>query len=309
MNDIRVSAVIPCYNYGRFLGEAIESVLAQTVPAHEIIVVDDGSTDDTPEVARSFGDKVRYVRTPNGGVSAARNAGIALAEGGLIAFLDADDRWLPQKLERQVPVMAADPTIGLLHAGSRVFNGENGQTLCSPLPSQRMSIHDLMNCCAISLPSTIVPRRVFSAVGGFDEAHSSTEDWEMWLRIAAKYQVVGCREILVEYREHHESLSRGNALGHFRGCMAVLTKAGKIHRHCKPCENAIRSARQRLGLELYSKLSAEARDCFRRGQFLDGCKRRIMSVWNYPQIILAARQILRRRLAKKAPPPCETVFE
>jgi len=303
--DLRVSAVIPCYNYGRFLGEAIESVLAQTRPAHEVIVVDDGSTDDTPEVVRRFGGRTRYVRTPNRGVCAARNTGIALAEGGLVAMLDADDRWLPQKLERQVLIIAGNPKIGLLHAGSRVFDGETGETLCKPMPSPRMDIHALMNRCAVSLPSTVVPRRVFNDVGGFNEALSYAADWEMWLRIATKYEVVGCQETLVEYREHQASMSHGNALGHFRGCMTVLTKAGRIHGDCQLCADAIRSARRRLSWEHYTKMSAQARDSFRRGRFFEGCQRRLTSIWRYPKIVFATPQILRRRLAGASEPQGE----
>ena len=151
---LKVSAVIPCYNYGRFLGEAIESVLSQTFSAHEIIVVDDGSTDGTPEVARRYGEKIRYHRTENRGVSAARNAGIALAEGDLIAFLDADDRWLPNKLECQVPVFDGTPGVGLVHARSRVFDGVTGESLCEPMPNPSLDIHALINCCSISIPCT-----------------------------------------------------------------------------------------------------------------------------------------------------------
>ena len=107
---VKVSVVIPTYNYGRFITEAVESVRAQTVSDIQIIVVDDGSTDDTPEIISRINDpRLEVVRIPNGGVSAARNAGLALARGEFIAFLDADDRWTPQLLERQLSVLAAEP--------------------------------------------------------------------------------------------------------------------------------------------------------------------------------------------------------
>ena len=110
---MRTSVIIPCYNYGSFLGEAIRSVQRQAITDLEIIVVDDGSTDNTPEVVGSIGDRrVCYVRTTHRGISAARNEGLSLARGEFIAFLDADDRWRPEKLSRQLAVMEAEPDIG-----------------------------------------------------------------------------------------------------------------------------------------------------------------------------------------------------
>src|SRR5947209_13220762 len=103
-----VSVIIPTYNHGRFIADAIESVLAQTYPVSEIIVVDDGSTDETQEVVEKFGEKVRYIEQANAGVSAARNTGIENSDGDLVAFLDADDTWLPEKIEKQVAKFGAD---------------------------------------------------------------------------------------------------------------------------------------------------------------------------------------------------------
>ena len=104
-----ISVVIPAYNHGRFLREAIDSVLAQTYAPLEIIVVDDGSTDDTEQIVRSYGDRVRYIRQQNAGVGAARNNGIANARGEYVAFLDSDDLWLPEKLAVQVEYMRRHP--------------------------------------------------------------------------------------------------------------------------------------------------------------------------------------------------------
>src|SRR5437667_12630279 len=109
-----VSVVIPCYNGERYLAEAIESVLAQRYEPLEIIVVDDGSTDRSAEVARHFGDAVQYVCQPHAGAAAARNRGVGLATGDLIAFLDADDVWTEGRLARQVQVLEADPSVGMV---------------------------------------------------------------------------------------------------------------------------------------------------------------------------------------------------
>ncbi|HEX3110532.1 MAG TPA: glycosyltransferase family A protein, partial [Thermoanaerobaculia bacterium] len=110
-----VSVVIPSYNYARYLGEAIDSALGQTLPPLEVIVVDDGSTDDTPAVLAAYGDRIRVLRQKNAGVAVARNSGIAAARGECVAFLDADDVWLPRKLELQIPLFT--DSVGLVHCG------------------------------------------------------------------------------------------------------------------------------------------------------------------------------------------------
>jgi glycosyltransferase involved in cell wall biosynthesis len=124
-----VSVIIPTYNYGRFLGDAIQSVLDQTLPASEIIVVDDGSTDNTAAVIATFGDRVKYFRQENAGVCAARNRGVAESTGAVIAFLDADDIWEPTILEKGLSIFAGDDRIGLVHTGVRNFDSESGDTI------------------------------------------------------------------------------------------------------------------------------------------------------------------------------------
>jgi glycosyltransferase involved in cell wall biosynthesis len=121
-----VSVIIPCYNYGRFLAEAVASAASQTFGDIEIIIVDDGSTDNTPQVIDSLDDpRIRARRVPNGGVSAARNAGLDMARGEFIAFLDADDRWHPDKLKRQVALMEAEPDVALVFSDLRRFSEED----------------------------------------------------------------------------------------------------------------------------------------------------------------------------------------
>ncbi len=292
---LTVTAVIPTFNYGRFLGEAIESVLAQTYPALEIIVVDDGSTDDTAAVAAHYRDRIRYERTPNRGVSAARNFAVSIARGDLIALLDADDRWLPHKLERQIPLFAANPDLGMVHTGSRIFDHETGAVLCEVMPDESMDFHDILTWCSISLPSAVIPRRVFAELGGFDEHFGSAADWEMWIRIATKYQLHGCREILVEYRIHGRNMS-GRAIEHYEDCMAVLDKSSKIHPGCAHCRIALNSARHRVREIFYDKSSAVARDYLRKGQYFQGLAWRCRSVWRYPKILLQAPTIVQNRL-------------
>src|SRR5579864_8740685 len=112
----QVSVVIPAYNAARFLGDAIQSVLNQTYSNFEVVVVNDGSTDDTESVVRSFGDRLFYVKQANKGVSAARNEGIKRARGQYVAFLDSDDVWLPTKLAEQIPFLEQNPEVGLVYS-------------------------------------------------------------------------------------------------------------------------------------------------------------------------------------------------
>jgi glycosyltransferase involved in cell wall biosynthesis len=295
---LAVSAVIPSYNYARHVGEAIESVLGQTLPAHEILVIDDGSTDDTPAVAARYGNKIHYVRTKNQGVSAARNEGIKRATGDLIAFLDADDRWLPHKLERQVPLFA-DPTVGLAHTGCRVFDGATEATLVEPIPQKELAFHELLNCCAVSLSSAMVPRRVFAEVGGFHPAFSNAADWDMWIRIARNHQVTGCPEVLVEYRSHTTSMSQGNEYKQFCECLAVLEKNSGHHQNCAACAEAIRSAQRRLRLEYYGVSTAVARARAREGKRLESVLLRLRTIWQQPQLLLMAPVIIRNWIAAR----------
>jgi len=115
-----VSVVIPAYNAAWCVGQAIDSALAQSFVDREIIVVDDGSTDDTPRVLAGYGSRIRIVSKPNGGLSSARNAGVAAAQGEFVAFLDADDRWLPAKLARQVALMREEPRLAFCSTAARV---------------------------------------------------------------------------------------------------------------------------------------------------------------------------------------------
>jgi len=132
IRHMRVSVVIPCYNAARFLRETLDSILAQTLPAAEIIVIDDGSTDDSAAIAESYGPPVRAIRQPNQGESVARNRGIDEAKGDWIAFLDADDLWYPEKLEKQMAVAAASPDIVCVHTNFRYIGLRTHQPPTEP---------------------------------------------------------------------------------------------------------------------------------------------------------------------------------
>ncbi len=201
-----ISVIIPTFEYGRFLGEAIDSALAQTHPPLEVIVVDDGSTDETPRVVASYGNRIRSIRQRNQGLSAARNAGIEAARGDYLAFLDSDDVWMPRKLERQLARFESDPALGLVHCGAETVNRE-GRTLGIHLSGMEGWVAmELLRLDreVITTPGSgiMVPRQVAIEVGGFEPGLQPSEDWDFCYRLASRYRVGYVREVLVRYRLH-----------------------------------------------------------------------------------------------------------
>src|SRR5262245_12147356 len=193
-----ISVVIPAYNAGQTIDAALRSIFAQTYRDFEVIVIDDGSIDDTRDRVAAWGAGVIYQWQPNAGPARARNRGIAAARGRLIAFLDADDAWLPRKLERQVAYFSQYPTTGLLHTATIVSRSPLTTILntadAAPIdrigdpPSMRFDtiFHDR----DINTLTAMVPRDVLAEVGGFDERREiHVEDWDLWLRIAARYPI------------------------------------------------------------------------------------------------------------------------
>lgn len=202
-----VSVIIPTYNYSRYVGQAIGAVLAQTLPATEIVVVDDGSTDDTAAEVEKFGEKVRYIKQENAGVCVARNRGVADSTGKYIAFLDADDIWEPEKLAKQIAKFSEDDQIGLVHCGMREFHSDTGETIAMHLQGTEGWVADDLllweGLGVIGPGGTIIVRRdAFENVGGFDESLKVGEDWDFCYRIARKYKVGFVPELLVNYRNH-----------------------------------------------------------------------------------------------------------
>ncbi|MDQ3089309.1 MAG: glycosyltransferase, partial [Acidobacteriota bacterium] len=202
----KVSVIIPTYNYAHFIGEAIESILAQTFPLSEIIVVDDGSTDNTEQIVAKYGNKVRYIKQENSGVCAARNFGVKNSSGDFIAFFDADDICFPAKIEKQMAKFAEDAKIGLVHCGMREFDLQ-GNTIRYHLEGRKEGwIADeillLMPVITASGSSIMVSREAFNAVGGFDTNLTVGEDWDFCYRVARKFKVGFVPEILVDYRYH-----------------------------------------------------------------------------------------------------------
>jgi glycosyltransferase involved in cell wall biosynthesis len=205
-----VSVVIAAYNAGRTLGETLESVRAQTFEDLEVIIVDDGSTDATPAVAVSTGDRrVRLLSQPNAGVSAARNRGADDARGRYLAFLDADDLWTPDKLASQVAALERDKDAGLAYSWT-AFIDPGGRRLPGGITVRRDGwvFDDLVLGCFVGNGSSALVRRsAFDAVGGFDVTLRTADDWDFYLRLARKYPFVCVPFVQVFYRVDRGSKS------------------------------------------------------------------------------------------------------
>ncbi len=210
-----VSVVVPAHNAESTLAATIDSALAQTFADLEVIVVDDGSTDDTAKVVLGFSDpRVKLVVTSNGGVSRARNRGIGMGRGELIALLDADDTWLPEKVERQVSFMRSHPEVGLCStAAIRVDAGGDPIGPIPVLPFRDYCLGLLMHSMiAGCVSSGMVRREVVSTAGGFDPKFSQGADWDFWLRASLVTPVKPLPLPLVRYRDHSSNMSKDVAL-------------------------------------------------------------------------------------------------
>jgi glycosyltransferase involved in cell wall biosynthesis len=206
---VRVSAVTPVYNRAAYLAEALDSALAQAWDGLEVVVVDDGSTDATPDVLARYGDRIRTHRQPNAGQSAAWNRCLEMARGEYVAFLDSDDAWLPGKLARQVPLLDADRGAALLYAGVVYVDGKG-----APLPNARGAkrtpsgevLRDLLADNFMRTPTVIARREALLAAGGFRPELSHGNDWDMWLRIATRARVILDPVPSARYRLHGEQM-------------------------------------------------------------------------------------------------------
>jgi len=206
----KVSVVIPTYNSAATVKEAIESVLCQTYADLEINVIDDGSTDDTEKMVRQFGDRIRYVKQMNQGVSAARNAGIKQARGEYIAFLDSDDIWLPEKLAEEIPFLESDPKLGLVYCDWSVVSGEGvlHSSYLKNLPAVSGYVFDELIQTGFILTSGVVVRRAcLDDVGDFDKSLSIAQDYDLWLRISYRWKVQLVNQCLFTKRNWGGSLS------------------------------------------------------------------------------------------------------
>ncbi len=219
MQKGRVSVVIPNYNYAHYLGEAIDSALEQDYTDVEIIVVDDGSKDDSRSVLENYGEAITPIFQANQGVAASRNNGVAASTGEFLAFLDADDAWEPTKISKQVERFRQDPEIGLVHVGVDEIDSD-GNSLVHRLEGVEGKVAPTMLMLKREGvlgggSGLMVPRRVFDDIGGFDTRLSTSADWDLCYRVAVRYSVGFVPEILLKYRIHTSNMhSNVGALEH-----------------------------------------------------------------------------------------------
>ena len=221
-----ISVIIPAYNAAPFIAETIESVLAQTLPPNEVLVIDDGSTDTTADVAGRFPAPVRVIRRPNSRQAASRNFGVKEATSEWIAFVDSDDLWEPNKLARQMEELARNPAASLCYTARVEFTEQNGSVRLGtflPVPPPERIRRALYRNTTFMPSSVVLRRSVFLDAGGFDTRFKIVEDWDLWLRLLhSNIAFAGCPEPLLRYRVHPNSVSH-NAI-------PALAEAKEIYR-------------------------------------------------------------------------------
>jgi len=279
----KVAVIIPTCNRSTYLKRAIESVCAQTYTDFEIIVVDDASTDDTPEVVAQFRDKpIKYIRhAERKGGSAARNTGITHSQSEYIAFLDDDDEWLPEKLARQVSVLdAGDNSLGGVCTGHFNVDDKSGTITGEWIPSHRgnLSREILETNCLSTTSSLLLKKEAFEKAGLFDEHLKSFQDYDMWVRIAQHYTFDYIKDPLVNYYLHSVQIwSNLRALS--EGVERILEKHGKY-----------RGVRKRMaGRYLYIGVCYCMREQYEEGRksFVKGIKANPLDWEIYIRLVLS----------------------
>jgi glycosyltransferase involved in cell wall biosynthesis len=281
-----VSVVIACYNGERYLQETIKSALAQSHPEVEVIVVDDGSTDGSSEIAQSF--PVRYIHQENHGLTASRNLGVRLSQGDYVVFLDADDRLRPEAIETGLRVMAEHPECAMT-VGDHVFISSDGSYLSNSRKACLQSSHyeELLKSNFIEMISSVLFRRsVLLETGGFDTTLYVAEDYELYLRIARVYPICCHPALTAEYRLHQTNVSRNSELM-LRSTLQVLQRQGRYvrsnGRRMLAFLAGLRNWRRQYGRQLALELAVSA-------NALDAKQLRsklLLLLAHYPQGVLA----------------------
>ena len=254
-----VSVIIPTHNRGWVLSEAIDSVLAQDFQDYELIVVDDGSTDDTREILDTYGRDIIVLHQTNKGVSAARNQGIAQAGGQLLAFLDSDDIWLPRKLSQQVDFFKLHPD-AVINQTEEIWIRNDVRV--NPKDRHRkpsgMIFERSLGLCLVSPSAVMIKKTLFDAVGVFDENLPACEDYDLWLRISCQYPVhLIDTPLIIKRGGHEDQLSKAPGLDRFR-----IQSLAKIIASERLTEAQYRAA----ACSLRDKCAIYAGGCHKRGR-------------------------------------------
>jgi len=254
-----ISVIIHTYNNEKLIAETIESVLRQTYKDYEIIVVDDGSTDNTRTVLQPYMDRMRYHYKENGGIPSAKNAGIRLSEAGFIAFLDHDDLWVPDKLKIQIDYFNKNPQVGLVY--SKYITFSNGKELRTN-PKKGYSgwvFSKLISRSFIQTSTVMVKRECLDAVGPFDESFTLSDEYDLFLRIAKRYQCGFVDKELTRYRIHDRNASKDD----LRFDMENLKVFKKIYDNSNgldtKCKKLLRERIAKYNMNVAGRLYAQGR--------------------------------------------------
>jgi len=225
----RINVIIPAYNVAHYLPEAIESVLGQTYSDLDVTVIDDGSTDNTTEVVVPYLDRIAFLKVPNGGPARARNLAIQKSSEEYLAFLDADDVWYPDKLERQLDVFERNPDYHLVYSDALVTTADSSQKdrLWSSEKRQMKEgwvFDDLLAECFIMIPSVIVKRDCLEQVGLFDEDLVCWEGYDLWLRVSHRYPIGFVNAPLLERRLHTSNFFYSNPRNDIVSLINIMQK-------------------------------------------------------------------------------------
>tara|TARA_B100000315_G_C14595281_1_gene598643 strand:+ start:5823 stop:6665 length:843 start_codon:yes stop_codon:yes gene_type:complete len=264
--DTTISVVIPTFNRGELLSRALNSILSQTFPPYEVIIVDDGSLDNTADIIKTSFPTVAYLYQKNSGVSAARNCGINSANGEWIAFLDSDDEWHPVKLQKQMEAVQNNPESKICHTEEIwVRNGKRVHQMDKHKKFGGWIFQKCIPLCCISPSSVMIHRSVFDEVGLFDESLPVCEDYDMWLRITSRYPVLFLDELLItKFGGHADQLSRKywgmdrfriksleNIL--FENCLSEENKEAILNMMIEKINIFLHGARKRKNMDLTAK--------------------------------------------------------
>ena len=277
-----VSLVIATFNHARFVGEALDSALAQTLRAVEVVVVDDGSTDDTPAVLARYDGRILVIRQPNRGLAAARNAGLAASRGTYVTFLDADDVLMPTKLAEQVAVLEHAPAVGWTYCDVLI---ETMATGTSVKASERFGygarvldgwlFPELIHGNFIPAIAPLVRRTALDAAGGFDERLTALEDWDLWLRLSLIAEARYSPAVLVSYRVQPGSMSEDRSRMD-RNRFRVLDK---LYRTRPAAVEGLGSVGRRIIADTHNWLGKEA---YARGDWAEARRRFAASLVTVP---------------------------
>ena len=301
-NQELVSVIIPCYNHAHFLGEAISSVINQTYPYLEIIVVDDGSTDNTAQVAKSY-PNIHYVQQNNFGLSRSRNVGLSCSKGTYIIYLDADDSLFPDAIDMGLRMLASRNDCAFVFG--LYVNVGISQSINKLSRETTYGYKELLQRNVIGNPGSVLYRRwVFTEIGGFDEANNPAADYDLYLRVARQFPILCHHQPVVKYRRHGANMSNNSRLM----LASTVTVLKKQLRHVEGNQELL--AAYDMGLQHWRRyygepIIANIFERFLKGQLIETALDVCCLVRFYPNRLLS---VIRRKIAcrisffRKEPP-------